>query len=85
MTCPLMVTRILRLPLVIVIPVIQTIIKIVKPFPQDRPLGANNLKGALLSVAGIIREKSKAGQLVSAEELLLTLKLEDRAKPEGDE
>ena len=36
-------------------------------------------------VADIIREKSKAGQLVSAEELLLTLKLEDRAKPEGDE
>jgi len=35
--------------------------------------------------AGIIREKSKAAQLVSAEELLLTLKLEDRAKPEGDE
>ena len=36
-------------------------------------------------VADIIREKSKAAQLVSAEELLLTLKLEDRAKPEGDE
>jgi len=32
----------------------------------------------------MVREKSKAGQLVSAEELCLTLKLEDGAKPEGD-
>jgi len=35
--------------------------------------------------ADIIRENSKAGQLVSAEELLSTLKVEEGAKPERDE
>ena len=35
--------------------------------------------------AGIVREKSKAGQLVSAEELFSTLKVEDGAKPQGGE
>ena len=36
-------------------------------------------------LADIVREKSKAGQLVSAEELLQTLKGENRAEPEGSE
>ncbi len=36
-------------------------------------------------VADIVREKSKAGQLVSAEELLLTLKKENGSEPEGSE
>ena len=48
-------------------------------------MGANNLKGTLLSVADIIREMSKVSQLVSAEELFSTLKVEDGAKPHGGE
>jgi hypothetical protein len=38
-----------------------------------------------LGAADIVREKSKAGQLVSAEELFLTLKEENGSEPEGDE